>query len=238
VSAAGHAPFARRGVLVIFAKAPRPGLVKTRMSPPLSADQAAELYGHLLDDVLCVSAEIALALALDAVVTVHPADATGEMARRVPAGFRVIAQRGRNLSERMGWAVAEAAAGGAGRILVRGSDSPTLGRESIDEALAGLEEHDLVLSPDLDGGYALVGLRKPATGLFDHPMSTGTVLRETLANANRLGLASALLAPCFDLDTAADLAHLSRVRTRAEQRCPRTLAYLDAEDLWRYATPD
>ena len=231
-----RARFARRGVLVVFAKAPRPGLVKTRMSPPLSEIQAAELYAHMLDDVLEVTAGIASELALEAVVTVHPAEATGEMANRVPRGFRVIAQRGRNLSERMGWAIAEAGASGVDRILVRGSDSPTLGRDAIEDALAGLEGHDLVLSPDRDGGYGLVGLRRPVTGLFDHPMSTGRVLRETLANASRLGITTALLAPSFDLDTAADLARLAEVREQATGLCPRTLAYLDAEDLWQHAS--
>jgi uncharacterized protein len=172
------------------------------------------------------------------VVTVYPADSTGEIARRAPAGFRVIAQRGRNLPERMGWAAAEAGATGAGRILLRGSDSPALGLPQIEAALSALDQHDLVLAPDLDGGYSLVGLRRPAPGLFDHPMSTGSVLQETLANASRLGLASELLAPSFDLDRAADLAQLARLRKEAQPLCPRTLAYLDQSDLWRMATAD
>ena len=72
----------------------------------------------------------------------------------------------------MTWAVREAAAAGAQRILLRGSDSPTLDAEVVREALAALREFDLVLRPDYDGGYSLVGLRRPAAGLFDHPMST------------------------------------------------------------------
>ena len=86
-------------------------------------------------------------IALDAVVTVYPADSTGEIARRAPAGFRVIAQRGRNLPERMGWAAAEAGATGAGRILLCYSYSPALGLPHIEASLPARDQPDLVLAP-------------------------------------------------------------------------------------------
>jgi hypothetical protein len=223
-------------MLIVFAKAPRPGLVKTRMSPPLSPEQAADLYGHLLDDVLEATAQIAADTELRPVVAVHPAEACAELSLRMPPSFSAIAQRGPGLSERMAWAVDEAAASGAQRILLRGSDSPLLGRASIEAAINGLDEHDLVVLPDRDGGYGLIGLRRPVAGLFDHPMSTATVLDETLANAHRMGLRCQTLEPGFDLDTVSDLARLERARAAGETAlCPRTLAYLDELDLWRYA---
>jgi len=222
-------------VVIVFAKSPRPGLVKTRMSPPLSPEQAAELYSNLLDDVLDATGRYASELGLQAVVSVYPAEARGEFAERVPENFRVIAQRGAGLGERMAWAVAEAAASGAGRILLRGSDNPILDRSCLEAALAGLREYDLVVSPDRDGGYGLIGLREPAPGLFDHPMSTRSVLEETLANASGLGLQCKVLDPSFDLDTVDDFGELERARAQGQVGpCPRTIAHFDACELWRH----
>lgn len=222
-----------RAVLVVFAKAPRPGLVKTRMSPPLSSQDAAELYGHLLDDVLAASRDFGRALGVELVVAVHPPEGLSEIAQRAPQAFRVVAQRGRDLGARMTWAVAEQAAAGASLILLRGSDSPALSGDTVASALEQLDESDLVVSPDLDGGYNLVGLRAPIAGLFDHPMSTTSALQDTLANADVLGLRTRILESGFDLDTVEDLPQLARVRRRgAAPLCPRTLAYLDAHDWW------
>jgi rSAM/selenodomain-associated transferase 1 len=225
-------------VLVVFAKAPQPGRVKTRLSPPLTAEQAADLYTAMLSDVLAASAEFSRALDLDPVVAVHPWDRRGALAGIVPSSFRVIPQRGVNLAARMGRAVLEAAAGGARRILLRGSDSPTLTGAMVGEALTALSDCDVVLRPDLDGGYSLVGLRRPVPGLFDHPMSADSVLADTVANARRRGLRTQVAAPSFDIDTAADLRHLAAARvTGLAEICPRTVAFLDEHALWPSATP-
>ncbi len=227
----------RPGALVVFAKAPRPGEVKTRMSPPLDPEAAADLYRCMLEDVLELTARVAPELGLEPVLAVHPATAGGELARLAPAGFRVLAQRGPDLGRRMEWAVAEAAAGGARAICLRGSDSPGLGAAALRSALQALEDADLALSPDPDGGYNLVALRRPVPGLFDHPMSTGSVLEETLANARRGGLAARVLAPSFDLDTAADLSLLAEARrSDPGPPCPRTLAWLDRHNLWEHVS--
>lgn len=224
-----------RGVVLVFAKAPRPGLVKTRMTPPLSPSEAAELYACLLDDVLDTTSESAQRLGLDAVVAVYPAGACGEIARRAPPRFRVVAQCGQDLAQRMGWAVSEAAAGGFSPVLLRGSDSPALSPGTIEEALVSLRTMDVVISPDLDGGYNLIGLRTPAPALFEQPMSTGAVLADTLASASRQGLRTRVLAGGFDLDTAADLHWLAEARRCGSPPCPRTLSFLDDRALWRYA---
>ncbi len=222
-----------RGALVVFAKAPRPGTVKTRLCPPLTAEQAAELYACMLDDVLELSAAACARLGLAPLLAVHPPDAEAELAARAPAGFRTTPQRGDGLAARMESAVAEAAKAGHAPVILRGSDSPALRGELIEAAVAGLRGADLVVAPGADGGYDLVGLRAPAPGVFDHPMSTGSVLEDTLANARRLGLHCALLAPTFDLDTVADLARLAAARREAEPPpCPRTLAHLDRHGLW------
>jgi len=233
--APGHHP---AGVVVVFAKAPRAGLVKTRMSPPLSPEQAADLYANLLDDVLEATGRFATELGLRAVVAVHPAEALAEIADRAPENFEVVAQRGANLGARMGWGVAEAAAAGASRILLRGSDNPVLSRSCLEAALMELSDYDLVVSPDRDGGYGLIGLRAPAPGLFDHPMSTGSVLEETLSNAHAMGLSCKELEASFDLDSVADFSELARAHAAGDTTlCPRTIAHFDACELWRFARP-
>jgi hypothetical protein len=131
--------------------------------------------------------------------------------------------------------VREAAAAGVARLLLRGSDSPTLGPGALHEALDALERHDVVMRPDPDGGYDLVGLRRLDAGLFEHPMSTARVLEDTRARALARSLSVALLAPGFDVDTVQDLAHLARARATGALPCPHTLAFLDRNDLWRHA---
>lgn len=226
------------GVVLVFAKAPRPGRVKTRMVPPLTPSQAAELYAKLLADVLSTTAEFARELGLRPVVAVNPPEACREIAQSAPSSFCAVAQRGADLSQRMTWAVREAAATGAARVLLRGSDSPVLSGEMLRDTLEALEGSDLVVCPDRDGGYSLIGLRQPVPGLFEHPMSTSSVLEQTLANAARLGLSARVLAPSFDLDRIEDLRCLAQARADGNGHlCGNTLAYLDANALWRYVPP-
>lgn len=222
------------GTLLVFAKEPCPGDVKTRLSPPFSAEQAAAFYACLLADVLETSAAAAERLGLAPVLCVAPAEACERLAAGLPRAYQVRAQHGPHLAARMAHAFEEAAALGAGPFLLRGSDSPLLDEATLAAALAALAEGaDLALSPDLDGGYNLVALRRPAPGLFSHAMSTATVLADTLANAARLGLRAALLEPGFDIDTAQDLAHLARARREGRAGgCQRSLAFLDREGLW------
>lgn len=228
-----------RKLIGVLAKAPRAGLVGTRMSPPLSSHQAAELHAHLLGDVLAATADFARSLGLEALVAVYPEDARPEIAVSCPPAFDVVEQRGRDLAERMAWAVNEAGASGATRILLRGGDSPLLDGQTVARALEELEECDLVVCPDLDGGCGLIGLKRPVPGLFDHPMNTSSALEDTLAAASALGLRTRLLVPLLGLETVADLAYLARARSReAEGLCPRTLAYLDENELWHLADSD
>jgi glycosyltransferase A (GT-A) superfamily protein (DUF2064 family) len=194
-----------RGILIVFARRPEPGRVKTRLTPPLRPEQAAALYAAMLDDVLEASAGFAARFALDAALAVTPPEACDELARRCPAAFRIVAQRGPDLGARMEAAVEDAAAAGASPILLRGSDSPALDAEPIGAALSAL---------------------------FAHPMGTGSALSDTVTRAGSLGLRVELLEPGFDIDTVDDLRLLAAVRRRVAALCPRTLAYLDAQQLW------
>lgn len=224
---------AQRGHLVVFAKQPEPGRVKTRLCPPFSPEQAAAFYAEMLADVLAATAEFCAALKLAPVLAVDPPDACGALAQSAPPAFQVVPQRGAGLAERMAHAAAAQWAAGATSVWLRGSDSPALDEATLRAAAAALAEADLVLCPDLDGGYGLVCLGRPAPGLFDHAMSTERVLDDTLERARELGLTARCLAPRFDIDTAEDLARLRAQRQPAlEVLCPRTLAYLDAHGRW------
>jgi hypothetical protein len=218
-----------RGALVVFAKWPAPGAVKTRLCPPLTPEQAARFYAAMLDDVLEAMSRAAPPLGLELALAAHPPEALAQFAARAP-GWRVVPQMGADLSARMEHAAAQELARGAQRVLLRGSDSPALGASVLAAALAALERCDVALSPDRDGGYNLVALRRFAPGLFAHPMSTSRVLEETRAAARARGLTSETLAPGFDVDTAADLALLREARPHAAALCPRSYAWLDAYD--------
>jgi rSAM/selenodomain-associated transferase 1 len=221
------------GALLVFAKEPRAGDVKTRLCPPFTPEEAASFYESLLDDVLETSAAAAGRLGLAPILCVAPAEARDRVARRAPAAFASLPQRGPDLAARMAAALADAAALGHAPLLLRGSDSPLLGEETFAAALRALEQADLALAPDRDGGYNLVALRRPAPGLFEHAMSTERVLGDTLRQAERLGLRVELLSPGFDIDRAADLALLAAARAAGRAgACPRTLAWLDRHRLW------
>ena len=219
------------GVLVVFAKQPAPGQVKTRLCPPLTPAQAADLYACMLEDVLDSTLRASAALGLAAVLALHPPEAAAAFPAR--AGLRCEPQRGADLGARMEHAFAREFEAGRGPVLLRGSDSPTLRLETLSAALHALERSDLVICPDRDGGYNLVGLRRPAPGLFSHPMSTASVLGDTLARSRRAGLTHVCLPAGFDIDTAADLALLAEARREGTVgECPRTMDFLDRLELW------
>ena len=218
---------------MVFARQPRPGQVKTRLMPEFTPRQASDFYAAMLADVLAATADFSALLGLEPWLAVTPGSACAELARSAPTRFRVIPQRGAGLAERMAWATAQAGAAGARKILLRGSDSPLLDVALAASAMASLDENDAVLSPDQGGGYGLVGVRTPYATLFDHPMGTSTVLRDTQARARSLGLRTGLLEACIDIDRAADLGRLAAlVRGREPALCARSVAFLDDEGLW------
>ncbi len=204
-------------VLALFAKAPVPGQVKTRLCPPLNLEQAASLYEAMLRDIIEQTAAVP---DVERALWFTPDEARDWFERAAP-GFRLHPQRGETLGERMAQLFRSHAREGGRRIVLRGTDSPTLPRQVIDDAFAALDEHDLVLCPDRDGGYNLIGLRGPADALFSLPMSTASVLDETLRRARALGHSVRVLAAHHDVDTAADLAALV-----PDARTPRTAAEL------------
>ena len=211
-----------RDVLALFAKAPVPGQVKTRLCPPLAPAQAARLYEAMLLDI--VGQHLGDPPSVERVLWFAPEGAEGWFREHVPPGYALLAQRGATLAERMRALFHHHCDRGATRVVLRGTDSPTLPGVRVREAFAALDRADLVLCPDRDGGYNLIGLRKPADELFDLEMSTGSVLDTTRARARELGLQVALLEPHHDVDTEADL-RLLRAEVDAKLT-PRTAQWL------------
>jgi rSAM/selenodomain-associated transferase 1 len=163
---------------------------------------------------------------IERVVWYTPQSAFGWFRAEVPPVYRLLPQQGPDLGARMARAFQVHRWEGYGRIVLRGTDSPTLPQAAIERAFALLERVDLVLCPDLDGGYNLIGLREPCPSLFQIEMSRSTVLAQTLERARSAGLVVELLPTHYDVDTAADLERLGPELTEA--RTPRTLRWLRA----------
>jgi len=190
-------------VLAVFLKAPRPGTVKTRLVPALGEAGAARLYRALAEVV--VAATRPRAGEYDRLLFFAPAEARAEMEAWLP-GEIWIAQEGTDLGARMSAAFAEAFRRGAGRVVLVGSDVPALSRGDVLTALASLPEHDVVLGPAADGGYYLVGLRRPIPVLFTGmAWSTAGVFAATMERAAGLGLSVEVLPERRDVDTVQDL---------------------------------
>jgi len=187
--------------LAIFARVPVSGRVKTRLSPAIPLPIVAQLYRAMLADALEVVASSGtgqVSLYWDSIGE-EPSD---------PAlpGVAIRHQRGAELGERLSSAFGELLAEPGDRAIVMGSDCPDLGPAVLVEAFAALEDRDLVLGPARDGGYYLIGLRRPAPALFEG-VSWGTdqVLGQTLGRAEGMGLRVARLAVLDDIDTPDDL---------------------------------
>jgi len=216
-------------VLSLFARTPRLGRVKTRLTPRFTPEEALAMHQALLQDSLDLlqrAAEAAGATAvlyLDEIVTGGP---------EAPAGCELRPQAGADLGERLQRAFAETLSSGADRMVVIGSDSPHLPVASILRAFAELDRHDLVIGPARDGGYTLLGARRVHPILFrDIPWGTAQVYRETVRRARREGLGIASLPALDDVDVEESvlrlLHELARRKAAGERELPeKTLALL------------
>ena len=214
--------------VAVMAKVPGAVAVKSRLRSVLDAGQATELYRcFLLDRLDAVAALPDIA----PVVAFTPPEAREALAPMVPPAFRLIAQRGDDLSERLATLLGGFLAEGHSGAIALDSDSPTLPMAYVSEAarvLAGAEA-DLVLGPSDDGGYYLVGVSHPLPALFEGiPWSTPTVLAVTLERARTHGLSVHLLPAWFDVDTEDDLRRLHREMTAGGLRPLRTYAFVTA----------
>lgn len=203
--------------LVLMAKEPRPGRVKTRMCPPLSPELAARCHEAFVTDTLSHLAAAAGGAELE--LAVAPAGASPRLERLAAiSGWRCVDQEGPDLGARMR-ARLGAGVGKGARTLVLGADTPDLPLARIEEAFLALEARAVVLGPAEDGGYYLIGCRSRVPEVFGPEMPWGqtSLLQQTLARLGAAGVDAAILEPWPDVDDWPALVALARrLRARAQ----------------------
>jgi rSAM/selenodomain-associated transferase 1 len=201
--------------LIVFARRPELGRVKSRLAMTLGAARALAAYRRLLEATVALAEasgadrlELRLAddgASQDARDTPAPPEAWNLPSVLAARGWTVAPQRGADLGERMHEALSQALSMGERPVLI-GSDCPSLSPSDIAAAFAALDRADAVFAPTEDGGYALVGLSAPAWALFESiPWSTTRVADRTRQRAAEAGLRVEWLRTVWDVDVEADL---------------------------------
>jgi rSAM/selenodomain-associated transferase 1 len=216
----------RKDALILMAKAPLPGQVKTRLCPPFTKGEAAALYACLLEDTAAEMARLSRVRRY----LFHSPPGSGRLFRGGPfSGFEHLPQSGRDLGQRMDAAFETVFARGATRAVLVGADCPALSTRLVAAAFRELASSaGAVFGPTDDGGFYLIALSSRAPSLFRGVgWGTGSVLSEVTLRCRAAGLPYSLLPSRFDVDTADDVASLSRwARTRSSPACPRTRRWL------------
>jgi uncharacterized protein len=194
--------------LAVMAKAPRPGKVKTRLSPPLTLDQSAAINVCFLRDTAENIAAVAGAGGAAGVISYTPIGDEALLDGLLPAGFALLPQRGDGFGERL-LATAEDLLGcGYGSVCLIDSDSPTVPAVAFEKAVAALQlpGDRIVLGPSDDGGYYLIGLKRAHPEPFANiSWSTSTVFAETVAAAEAAAIEIVELPLWYDVDDAGTL---------------------------------
>ncbi len=199
--------------LAVMAKAPRPGKVKTRLSPPLSPDQASALNICFIRDTTENIRRVAEAGNSAGIVAYTPVGDEAAFEGLLPPAFQLVAQRGDGFGERLLYACQDLFSCGFGAVCLIDSDSPTLPQEALRQAVAWLARPGdrVVLGGSDDGGYYLIGVKRLHPRLFEQiDWSTERVLAQTLERAREIGLTAELLPTWYDVDDAATLERLRR----------------------------
>jgi rSAM/selenodomain-associated transferase 1 len=193
-------------VLGIFGKRPEPGQVKTRLAAEFGNEFAAVAHSAMLFDLLDLwGSERILAPGGRRVLAYAPPDAGPWFDSRVPSSFALQPQAEGDLGERMRSFFAGELGEGAERVVLIGSDSPTLDPSIVISAFLCLEGRDVVLGPSTDGGYYLVGCKGAVPPIFAGiDWSTAVVLDQTLERLRDTTLSLAVLPPWYDVDSPAD----------------------------------
>lgn len=198
--------------LIIFGRYPVPGRTKTRLIPALGPVGAAELQREMTERIL----EVALAAGIAQVRFCYTGGAPRQVRRWVKRpGLHIERQTDGDLGRRMHHAIASALERGNQQVVLMGTDVPSVAVDQLKAAFDSLQNTDMVLGPSRDGGYWLIGLRRPVDLFTDIAWGTDRVLEQTLAAGRRLKLRTAQLAPLQDIDNRNDLAALpSHLRPR------------------------
>src|ERR1700692_1741077 len=211
--------------LVIMAKAPRPGAVKTRLTTSLSTEAVTAFYCCLLEDTLALARSLKLSDVEVAIMC--PESDVNELAQLAGNGASVVAQKGEGLAAGLTSVFAHFAKSGRKRVVAFNSDSPHLPASVLESAFEALTGHDVVVGPTHDGGLYLVGANAAHPTLFDGDgMGTKSALEILLAQARALQLSVGFTDPFYDVDVDDDLSRPAAELRLAPDRAPRTAAWL------------
>jgi rSAM/selenodomain-associated transferase 1 len=215
-------------VLVVMAKAPRLGAVKTRLASSLSPEAVTAFYCCLLEDTLVLARSVG-----DVEVAIMCPDTdVNELAQLAGSEVSVVAQKGEGLAAGLTSVFAHFAGDHQRRVIAFNSDSPHLPRSVLEDAFETLTAHEVVVGPTHDGGYYLVGAKASHPTLFAHDgMGTSSALERLLSRARTLELSAGFADPFYDIDVADDLTRLAEELRLAPARAPRTAAWLKEWEL-------
>jgi len=221
-------------VLVIMAKAPRPGAVKTRLAPSLSPAAVTAFYCCLLEDTLA----LARSLGDVEVAIMCPDTDVNELTQFAGSEASVVAQKGDGLAAGLTSVFAHFADAHQRRTIAFNSDSPHLPRSVLEDAFETLAAHEVVVGPTHDGGYYLVGAKTSHPALFTGDgLGTSSALERLLSRARDLELSVGLADPFYDIDVADDLTRLAAELRLAPARAPRTAQWLKEWELVAAQSP-
>jgi rSAM/selenodomain-associated transferase 1 len=197
--------------IVIIAKEPKSGSVKTRLTPPLDSQTASKIYHNLLLDRI---EQVESLKEADHFVAYFPKSSLHFFENIIPSSFLLLPQKGKDLGERLSNIFNDLFEDGYERILILDSDSPNLPSKNISKGLEMLKNADLVLGPCEDGGYYLVGLSSNMPQIFQGiPWSTSEVTELTVKKAKAMDKKISILEKWYDVDTIEDL---KRLRTELD----------------------
>jgi len=215
-------------VLVIMAKAPRQGAVKTRLAPSLSPAAVTAFYCCLLEDTLA----LARSLGDVEVAIMCPDTDVNELTQFAGSEASVVAQKGDGLAAGLTSVFAHFADAHQRRTIAFNSDSPHLPRSVLEDAFETLAAHDVVVGPTHDGGYYLVGAKTSHPALFTGDgLGTSSALERLLSRARALELSVGLADRFYDIDVIDDLTRLAAELRVAPARAPRTAGWLEEWEL-------
>lgn len=210
--------------LVIMAKAPRPGAVKTRLAQDLPLPAVTELYRAFLEDTVALASSLA---DVEVAVMCRESD-KNDLATLLGNTIEIVAQSGEGLAAGLISVFRQFTAPEKRHVIAFNSDSPHLAPSVLDSAFAKLAIHDVVIGPTHDGGYYLVGANAAYPTLFENDgLGTRSALERLLGRTNALQLSTGFTEPFYDIDVAGDLLQLARELREAPAKAPRTAGWFN-----------
>jgi rSAM/selenodomain-associated transferase 1 len=215
--------------LIIFAKSPIPGKVKTRLIPYITPTEAAELYKAFVTDIICDTHKLKCE---QVTIAYTPSNAEATFHSICGRSVNYLPQKGNNLGERMKNAFKHSFDKGFKRTVIIGTDSPTLPLSYIRDAFDALKEAPVTIGPTFDGGYYLIGLSEQNDAIFDGvDWSTSRVFGQTMTRIQAINKQLYVLPPWYDVDTSDNLeflrSHILAMKISGNEDIPeKTLQFL------------